>query len=61
MGRNVYISPYAEVGKGCVFQNNVTIQDGSHVGNGVILNSGVGIYHDSYVDDYSLICTDSVV
>ena len=60
-GKNVYISPYAEVGTGCVFQNNVTIQNGSHVGNGVILNPGVEVHHDSFVDDYSLIYTNSVI
>ena len=60
-GKNVYISPYAEIGTGCVFQNNVSIQNGSHVGNGVILNPGVEVHHDSFVDDYSLIYTNSVV
>ena len=61
VGKNVYISPYAKVGTGCVILNNVTIQNGSIVGNGVILNPGVEIHHDSAVGDYSLIYTNSVV
>ena len=31
------------------------------VGNGVLLNPGVEIHHDSFVDDYALIYTNSVV
>jgi len=58
---SVYISPYASVGSGCVFLNNVVIQNNSHCGNGVILNPGVELHHDSFVDDYSLIYTNSVI
>ena len=58
---NVYISPFAKVGDGCIFLNNVCIQNGSQVGNGVILTPNVEIHHDSFVDDYSLIYTNSVV
>lgn len=58
---SVYISPFAKIGKGCLFLNNVVIQNGSSVGNGVILNPGVEIHHDSIIDDYSLIYTNSVV
>lgn len=61
IGQNVYISPYAQVGTGCIILNNVTIQNGTKVGNGVILNPGVEIHHDSEVGDYSLIYTNSVV
>lgn len=61
IGPNVYISPYATVGSGCVILNNVTVQNGSKVGNGVILNHGVEIHHDSKVDDFSLIYTNSVI
>ena len=61
IGRNVYISPYAKIGSGCVILNNVTIQNGSTVGDGVILNPGVEIHHDSVVGDYSLIYTNSVI
>ncbi len=61
IGNNVYISPYAMIGSGCVILNNVTIQNGAIVGNGVVLNAGVEIHNDSKVDDYSLIYTNSVV
>jgi len=58
---SVYISPYAKIGRGCVFLNNVVIQNNSEVGNGVILNPGVEIHHDSKVGDNVLIYTNSVV
>lgn len=58
---NVYISPYAKLGYGCVLLNNVCIQNGSTVGNGVILNPGVEIHHDSTVGDFALIYTNSVI
>ena len=58
---SVYISPYAKVGWGCVFLNNVVIQNGSTVGNGVLLNPGVEIHHGCDVNDYALIYTNSVV
>jgi len=61
IGQNVYISPYASIGTGCVLLNNVTIQNGSKVGSGIILNPGVEIHHDSEVGDYSLIYTNSVI
>lgn len=59
--KSVYISPFAKVGKGCVFLNNVSIQNGAKVGNGVLLNPGVEIHHDGIVDDYTLIYSNSVV
>lgn len=59
--KSVYISPFAKVGKGCVFLNNVCIQNGANVGNGVLLNPGVEIHHDGRVDDYALIYSNSVV
>lgn len=59
--RSVYISPYAQIGRGCVFLNNVVIQNGSSVGDGVLLNPGVEIHHGSVVDDFSLIYTNSVI
>lgn len=61
MAENVYISPYAEVGQGCIFLNNVCVQNGSHVGDGVILNPGVEIHHGSSVDNCTLIYTNSVI
>lgn len=56
-----YVSPFSEIGSGCVFLNNVVVQNGSHVGNGVLLNPGVEIHHDSFIDDYSLVYTNSVI
>lgn len=61
IARSAYVSPYAELGWGCVLLNHVTIQNGSRLGNGVLLNVGVELHHDSYVDDFSLIYTNSVI
>lgn len=58
---SAYISPYAELGWGCVVLNNAVVQNGSTVGNGVLLNPGVEIHHDCAVGDYTLIYTNSVV
>lgn len=58
---SAYVSPYAKIGCGCVFLNNVTVQNGSTVGNGVLLNPGVEIHHDCSVADFDLIYTNSVV
>lgn len=58
---SAYISPFASVGTGCVILNNVVIQNNAKVGNGVILNPGVEIHHDSVVEDYVLIYTNTVV
>lgn len=58
---SVYVSPYAQIGRGCIFLNNAVIQNGTKVGNGVILNPGVEIHHDSVVEDYALIYTNTVV
>ena len=58
---SVYISPYAAIGYGCVFLNNVVIQNNTSIGNGVILNPGVEIHHDSTVGNNVLIYTNSVV
>ncbi len=58
---SVYVSPYAQIGQGCIFLNNAVIQNGTKVGDGVILNPGVEIHHDSTVKDYALIYTNTVV
>lgn len=58
---SAYISPFASVGKGCVFLNNVSVQNGAQVGSGVLLNPCVEIHHDSFVEDYALIYSNSVV
>ncbi len=58
---STYISPFASVGTGCIFLNNVVVQNNAKVGNGVILNPGVEIHHDSVVEDYALVYTNSVI
>ena len=58
---SVYISPFAKIGKGCIFLNNAVIQNNVSVGNGVILNPGVELHHDSTVGNYVLVYTNSVV
>lgn len=58
--KSAYISPFAKIGQGCVFLNNVCIQNGAKVGNGVLWIRG-GIHHDGAVDDYTLIYSNSVV
>ena len=58
---SAYISPFAKIGEGCIIMQNVCIQNSSEIGNGVILNPGVEIHHESFVDDYSLIYTNSVI
>ena len=59
--QSAYISPFAQIGWGCVFLNNVSVQNGSVVGNGVLLNHGVEIHHECSVDDYCLVYSNSVV
>ena len=61
IAENVYISPFATIGQGCIFLNNVCVQNGSKIGDGVILNPGVEIHHGAMVDDCALIYTNSVV
>lgn len=58
---SAYVSPYAELGWGCVLLNHTVVQNGSSVGNGVLLNPGVEIHNDCSVGDYALVYTNSVV
>ena len=58
---SVYCSPYSKIGEGCVFLNNVVVQNGSFIGNGVILNPGVEIHHDCKVGNFVLIYANSVI
>lgn len=58
---SAYVSPFAEIGKGCVILQNACIQNGAAVGNGVLLNAGAEIHCDATVEDYALIYTNSVV
>lgn len=58
---SAYISPYAQLGWGCVILNHAVVQNDSIVGNGVLINPGVEIHHDCSVGDYDLIYTNSVI
>lgn len=58
---SAHVSPFAEIGKGCVILQNACIQNGAAVGNGVLLNAGAEIHCDATVEDYALIYTNSVV
>lgn len=58
---SAYISPFAEIGKGCVILQNACIQNGAVVGNGVLLNAGAEVHCNATVKDYALIYTNSVI
>ena len=58
---SAYVSPYVKLGEGCVLLQHAIVQNGASVGSGVLLNPGVEIHHDSFVDDFALIYTNSVV
>lgn len=58
---SAYISPFANIGHGCVILQNVCIQNGAEIGNGILLNAGVELHCDSFVDDYTLIYANSVI
>lgn len=58
---SAYVSPFAEVGCGCVVLQNACIQNGASVGSGVLLNAGTEIHCDATVGDYALIYTNSVI
>ena len=61
VGKSAYISPYASVGDGFVILNNVVIQNGFKVGTSTILYPRIEVYHDSSVDDFCCIYTNSVI
>ena len=58
---SAYVSPFAEVGCGCVLLQNACIQNGASVGNGVLLNAGTEVHCDAAVGYYALIYTNSVI
>ena len=58
---SAYVSPFAEVGCGCVLLQNACIQNGASVGDGVLLNAGTEVHCDVAVGDYTLIYTNSVI
>ena len=59
--QSAYISKKALIGEGCIILNNAVIQNGSVIGKGVIINPGVEIHHDSFIGNYVLIYTNSVI
>ena len=58
---SAYISPFAEVGCGCIIMQHACVQNGAKVGSGVILNAGVEVHCGGSVGDYALLYTNSVV
>ena len=58
---SAYISPFAEVGCGCVLMQNACVQNGASVGNGVLLNAGTEVHCDAAVGDYALSYANSVI
>ena len=58
---SAYISPFAEVGCGCVLMQNACVQNGASVGNGVLLNAGTEIHCGGTVGDYVLLYTNSTI
>ena len=58
---SAYVSPFAEIGCGCVLMQNVCVQNGASVGDGVLLNAGAEIHCDATVGNYALIYTNSVI
>lgn len=61
VSESTYMSPYASVGSGCVFLNNVVIQNGAKIGNGVILMPNIEIHHDAIIGNNVLIYANTVV
>lgn len=61
VARTAYVSPFAQLGWGCILLNNAVVQNGAQVGNGVLLTVGVEAHHDCFIDDFSLVYTNSVI
>lgn len=61
LARTAYVSPFTQLGWGCILLNNAVVQNGVQVGNGVILNAGAEAHHDCTIDDFALIYTNSVI
>ena len=58
---SAYISPFAQIGCGCILMQNACIQNGSVVGNGVLMNAGTEVHCGATVEDYVLLYTNSTV
>lgn len=61
LARTTYVSPFAQLGWGCILLNNAVVQNGAQVGNGVLLTVGVEAHHDCAIEDFALIYTNSVI
>lgn len=61
VARSAYVSPFAQLGWGCILLNNVVVQNGVQIGNGVVLTVGVEAHHDCAISDFALVYTNSVV
>lgn len=58
---SAYVSPFAQLGWGCILLNNAVVQNGAQIGNGVVINAGVEAHHDCTIGDFALVYTNSVV
>ena len=61
VARSAYVSPFAQLGWGCILLNNAVVQNGAQIGNGVVLTVGVVAHHDCAIEDFALVYTNSVV
>ena len=61
VARSAYVSPFAQLGWGCILLNNAVVQNGAQIGNGVVLTVGVEAHHDCAIEDFALVYTNSVV
>lgn len=46
------VSPYAEIGEGCVVMQGAIIQSGAKIGRHCIINTGATVDHDCIIEDY---------
>lgn len=56
-----YISPSAQIGKGCIIQSFCNISTNVNIGNFVKINTYANIMHDCKIDDYATIAPNAVV
>lgn len=56
-----FISPYTEIGKGCVFYSGVMISVNCTIGDGVLLNTRVNIGHDVEIGEYTTISPNTSI
>ena len=61
LARTAYVSPFAQLGWGCILLNNAVVQNGAPIGNGVVLTVGVEAHHDCAIGAFALVYTNSVV